>query len=287
MMGSVNLDWLYGARRSGGRLRSLVLDVETLPDLAAEVRRYIDRAFDSAPYPVLSGPVPPEDVSAVTFAVRDRQVSEAELAELDEVDRNQLQLCVNRTLYAAALDGRGAPLVGINFSLDSESATIDVDVYGFGGYQEGHRANVLQLATHHLYLRGVARPRWASVAALFWFLPLGLVSASWLWLWAELPLAAHLLLTGVAVSVFLVCLERFRGVLARMPQHGSFVYRGESRKQTYARRADRKRDLWVALYAVVGTLLVGFLVWATGAIAGAPAAPEPTPSSHSGQESGG
>lgn len=103
------------------------------------------------------------------------------------------------------------------------------------------------------------RVNWRAV--VFW-LPSALVLASWLWLelTTALPFPAHVLgwlLVLVSVWATIPRYERARdrrGFFAPHP-NGHLVL-SETRRETAARRADRRRDLRVVIWTALATLVV-------------------------------
>jgi hypothetical protein len=272
--GRVNKDWLYGPRRSG-YVRGQVLDVESLIEFADAVQDRFDKAFDEA-QPWSGYNAPPSDGVQRTetqkerlFYVGDREIPEDKLSDLHVVDRNQLRLFVSQKRVEQK------ELIGLlSVEIFSPQARVVVD---YGGQQFATSpwsvvGDLTTFAEKYFEEHGDVRVFWDRFQDLRHLVPLALVllSAVWLVVSTPMPVPGYVLVATLVVIVGVDGVRRFRVARDRwqgQPGPG-FIYRGESRKATEARRADHKRDRRVALYGFGSGLALALIGVGIAALAG-------------------
>lgn len=233
-------DWIFGPETTTHgfgttRLRSLVLDVDTLLDAQTLLNYKMPRSPLGARFSVQP------EIGSTDMS---RDISGDDVRSLGQYERRRLILSISQE----DADG-GTDQVIVYFGTANPSVFADKEV-------SAARDAVVRL------LLGEGRPRviWSNFARLLPLLPaLGLAG---LFAWAEAT--THMVLAVHALGWFVVLLAGIYGVrrlivLRRSPMAapGHFI-RPESRADTAARRADEKKNLKVALITAPITLAGGF-----------------------------
>lgn len=279
MMFRMAWDWLFGprdVRSETDHIRGLVLDIETLPELASEVHHWIENHTTQLR----------EREQVIEYFRKyeytGRTVDVEEIPKLHDVDRNALAVETGATFASVSQvvgSANFAPAGGITVFFRSDRSSINIT----GSQVDLPLADLHTTVVEFLYRKGVQRVDWRRVFALVRFVPAVAALVSWLWLalTVTLPLAVHVFMLAVVVTLVIVGVQWYRDAMRRVKYTPvRTIYRGESREKTWARRADRRRDIRVAVLGVLGGLALAFIIWAVGAIAGASdELPVPTPSS--------
>jgi hypothetical protein len=185
----------------------------------------------------------------------DRTLTRDDLAALAPSDRRRLVMATGRHT--------DVPPTSATVSFNGSATGVTV-VYG-------DTTIVFEEITNHLLANGRPRVEWARLRRYPVALVLPAVAACWLWteLSAPMPLPAHILGWILFAILFAVSLRPFARYFAKPFRPPGHLIRMESRAQTFARRADGRRDLKVGLVttaiaaplSVIGTLLA---TWLTG-----------------------
>lgn len=244
------LSWLYGPRSqpmvmfpgtNNRTTRNLLLDVETLIDLRDEIQGVLASQVNMDPtrpvrveFQTLRGTVAPED-----------------LAGLHVADKKQLQ--ANYTYWdQVSPDG----------SQREQHIYIHSDNAGLNFTDERHAEQISRVVVDFLYRHGTQEINWARVrrASPLAFPAIALIAYVWLALTTSLPVAAHILILALVGSAIVASVMLMRFIRERSVLYYRYRYRGESRAQTEARRADERKNIKVAVITAVLTIIGGIVL---------------------------
>lgn len=253
-------NWLYGPQRDArglqdARLRSLVLDVEVLGDIARRAQHRAEAAEGSV---FTSKPS-----TKIAYLMDGESFTREEAFALDPLDRDRLMLTIE--LVGDLADGHRQ---GVSMMVRAADATVAASPWGDAPL--GKLAEQIQKETVER-LNSVGRPilsrRHLLAATPCAIIPLML--GLWLWLafTVDLVLPAHLLLAagiGIASVACALLAHRLR-VAADLAYRPSFRFRPYSRERLWRERATRRANLVVVGWTVLGSAVVAlFSAYATG-----------------------
>ncbi|RDV44587.1 hypothetical protein DOE76_12600 [Leifsonia sp. ku-ls] len=228
-------------------MRALVLDVEALPELASLFEEHLETYGFTAP----DGGWKREYFTRQLIGGMLRTVPEDELADQSASVKSELSLFIR-------VDGGG----GVSASFDS-SARPSISVSLPRPNMTDAIIKIQEAAAEHLYASGTPRVQWSRLASWLPMVPWAALAASAVWLQASAP-------PTVAGSLFvwLTTAFAFGGAVAlslhlkrvRRDRWAGHRIRLESRKETYARRADTHKNIKVALITAPITLVGGILL---------------------------
>ncbi|WP_336642065.1 hypothetical protein [Microbacterium sp. USHLN272] len=252
-------------------LRNLTLDIDDLIDAAQEIPQIVQDSGVLTQMIYAHGtevPIPLDIETITTYELRGRQLNEDQVRALGVPDRNQLTLQVQMRRWGEDLPEMGKSVVNdISVGIQCSSATISAV-----GAVSGSTMPIMTSLADFLYKHGKQRPDWPSVKWLRRLIPIPLAIAAWIWLSTAvpLPLPAHALILVLLVAATWGAIVAAWDGIKEAPQRvtgRSFMFRGESRKETYQRRADARKDVKVFLWTAPISVAVGIVgtvvtIWA-------------------------
>ncbi|MDQ0743399.1 hypothetical protein QFZ62_000707 [Clavibacter sp. B3I6] len=245
-------------RHYGTAIRGRVIDMEAVHEAIAAVGQR-GAANDGNVGPELH----PRVTVQVTTRRDDHNIAREDLDGLDRVDRQNL------TIHVSLPEGSPHPYqdgVGVSIYMVQGRRTIVMVSPQRAGAQtdtSAVRARVIAALTKD----GTNIVPWKQLSRHFVFLPLAVMLGCWLMVLGSGDLSAPGIVMGwtllATVAAGSVGVDRYLAEKYALLWPG-VVPRQESRAQTAARRADHKRDAWVAALGVVGGLVLAVLARALG-----------------------
>lgn len=246
------LSWLFGKRsvsipdstsNFGAALfsRGMILDVEDLDDAARAIVAALDAQSGSSS-------------TRAVFRVGSSTVEAADLGGLSVPERNSLVLDIQSANGGSSIMGFiAATSIWNVWALMPSLALIQA----------------MHVGIDTLAARGTPRLDARGLAPLLAWFPAAVAWASYVALMfsVSLPPAAHVLVSTLLLGFTGVTWAWWSGLHKKARAFATpTIFRGESRKETYARRADHRRDWRIGIQSALGALLaglvLGFIWWA-------------------------
>lgn len=241
------LDWLYEPRlresmvaMNGMRsLRNLTLDVETLADLADEIKSHVNLYYGADPlYPI-----------NVTYAIRRGELSREQAEQLHATDKRQLVT----TYEWETLPDQHGQQQKFSLVLISEDARIATGV--------DRPEQLIAHVADFLYRVGEQKPNWLGIRWMLALIPALLILAAYIWFAATAPTVGAIAFGAtVVLAAWVGTIIWARRLFLARPRRTTISYRGESRAQTNQRRADERKNLKVALITAPISIVAGVLI---------------------------